>query len=53
MPTKIDDQAKKRVITEFLRWMLKDGQKLAEALGYAPLPKSVVEKELKAIGAVK
>jgi len=53
VPTKIDDQAKKRVITEFLRWMLKDGQKLAEALGYAPLPKSVVEKELKAIGAVK
>ncbi len=33
--------------------MLNDGQKLAEALSYAPLPKAVVEKELKAIGAVK
>lgn len=53
VPAKIDDAAKKRAITEFLRWMLNDGQKMATALGYAPLPKTVVEKELKAIGAVK
>jgi phosphate transport system substrate-binding protein len=53
VPAKIDDAAKKRAITDFLRWMLNDGQKLAAALSYAPLPKAVVEKELKAIGAVK
>ena len=53
VPAKIDDAAKKRAMTEFLRWMLNDGQKMATALGYAPLPKAVIEKELKAIGAVK
>lgn len=53
VPAKIDDPAKKRAITEFLRWMLTDGQKMTEALSYAPLPKAVVEKELKAIGVVK
>ena len=53
VPAKIDDAAKKRVIVDFLGWMLKAGQRSAESLGYAPLPKAVVEKELKAIGAVK
>ena len=53
VPAKIEDPAKKRAITEFLRWMLNDGQKMTAALGYAPLPKAVIEKELKTIGAVK
>jgi hypothetical protein len=33
--------------------MLNDGQKLAEPLAYAPLPKEVVAKETKAISEVK
>jgi ABC-type phosphate transport system substrate-binding protein len=33
----------------FLQWMLDQGQKMTEALHYAPLPKEVVEKEKKAI----
>jgi hypothetical protein len=33
--------------------MLTDGQKEAEGLGYAPLPKEVVAKELKQISLVK
>ena len=53
VPAKIDDAARRRAVTDFLRWMLADGQRMCEALSYAPLPKAVVEKELKAIGAVK
>ena len=30
-----------QVLHDFLLWMLADGQKLAPALGYAPLPSSV------------
>ncbi len=53
VPTKIADAGKRRAITDFLKWMLTDGQKMADALGYAPLPKAVVDMELKAIAAVK
>ena len=53
VPAKIQDAAKKKVITDFLKWMLTDGQGLAEPLAYAKLPKPVVEKELKAISKVK
>ncbi len=53
IPAKIDDPAKKRAIVDFLRWMLTDGQKMAAALSYAPLPKAVVDREMKAIEAIK
>jgi len=53
IPSKIDDAAKKKAITEFLHWMLADGQKYAAGLGYAPLPKEVVAKELKAISLIQ
>jgi phosphate transport system substrate-binding protein len=53
VPDKIDEPAKRRVVTDFLKWMLTDGQRMTEALSYAPLPKAVVEKELKAIAGVK
>jgi hypothetical protein len=33
--------------------MLADGQKMTEALLYAPLPKAVVAKELKAIDKIQ
>jgi len=52
VPSKIDDPAKKKVILDFLHWMLKDGQQLVEALSYAKLPKEVVAKETKAISLV-
>ena len=41
------------VMVDFLKWALTDGQKFAGALGYAPLPASVVELEMKALGKVK
>jgi len=53
IPAKIDDMQKKKVITDFLRWMLADGQKFADALSYAPLPKAVGAKELKAISLIQ
>jgi phosphate transport system substrate-binding protein len=53
VPAKIEDAAKKKTITDFLQWMLTDGQKMTEALAYAPLPKPVVAKELKAISKIQ
>ena len=53
IPEKIADPAKKKAITDFLKWMLTDGQSLTEALEYAKLPKPVVDKELKAIAKIQ
>lgn len=53
VPAKIDDPAKRKVITEFVRWMLADGQGMTEALAYAKLPQPVVAKELKALAKVQ
>jgi phosphate transport system substrate-binding protein len=53
IPTEIKDPAKKKAITDFLAWMLKDGQKYTAALGYAPLPSQVVAKEQKQIALIK
>jgi phosphate transport system substrate-binding protein len=41
------------VLKDFLKWMLKDGQGMASALGYAPLPSSVNAMVSKAIEVVK
>ncbi len=40
---------KGKVMKDFLRWMVKDGQGAAPALGYAPLPDHVKEMVTKAI----
>ncbi|HLH41366.1 MAG TPA: phosphate ABC transporter substrate-binding protein PstS [Bryobacteraceae bacterium] len=53
IPAKISDPAKKKALTDFLAWMLKDGQTMTQALSYAPLPKEVVAKETKAIAKIK
>lgn len=53
IPSQIPDAAKHKAIVAFLKWMLTDGQKEAIGLGYAPLPKEVVTKELKQIDLVK
>jgi phosphate transport system substrate-binding protein len=53
IPQKISDGPKKQALTDFLKWMLADGQKFAEPLAYAPLPKAVVAKEVKAISQVQ
>lgn len=53
VPEKIPDGSKRDAIKGFLKWMMTDGQKYTEALSYAPLPKAVVAKEMKAIAMVQ
>ena len=53
IPTKIQDPVKKKAIADFVKWMLNDGQSMAAALDYAPLPKPVVAKELKAVAKIQ
>ncbi|OGR94055.1 MAG: phosphate ABC transporter substrate-binding protein PstS [Elusimicrobia bacterium RBG_16_66_12] len=48
-----NDEGKGAVLKDFLRWMLKDGQGMASALGYAPLPASVNAMVAKSIEAIK
>ena len=53
IPSTIQDGTKRKVLTDFLHWMLADGQAMAEPLAYARLPKEVVSKEVKAISRIK
>jgi len=53
VPDKIKDDAKRKVIVDYLHWMLTDGQSMTRALEYAPLPDEVVKMELKAIEKIK
>jgi phosphate transport system substrate-binding protein len=47
------DKAKSKAMVDFVKWAITDGQKFAADLGYAPLPKNVVDMEMKAIGQIK
>ncbi len=40
------DPAKGRALAEFIDWAMEDGQKMVEALDYAPLPEPVVKVNL-------
>ena len=44
------DKERARVMVDFLKWAITDGQKFAPDLGYAQLPQPVVEKEMAALG---
>ncbi len=52
IPVQSKDAAKGKIITDFLNWMLTDGQKMTAQLSYAPLPNSVDEKVKAAIKQV-
>jgi len=47
------DKPTAKVFVDFMKWMLTDGQKLAPALGYAPLPAEVVKMEMTALAKIK
>jgi phosphate transport system substrate-binding protein len=47
------DKAAARTMVEFMKWALTDGQTFASALGYAPLPPSVVALEIEALKRIK
>jgi phosphate transport system substrate-binding protein len=47
------DKARAKVMVDFMKWALGDGQKYAGDLGYAPLPAEVVKLELTALARIK
>ena len=47
------DKQRARIMVDFVKWALTDGQKYAPDLGYAPLPKEVVALELEALKRIK
>jgi phosphate transport system substrate-binding protein len=53
IPQQSKDAAKGKILADFLNWMVTDGQKMAAALSYAPLPESVVQKVKEAIKQVR
>lgn len=48
-----NDKRQARTMVEFVRWALTDGQKYARDLGYAPLPKAVIDMELKTLDQIR
>lgn len=52
VPSRISDEQKRKAVTDFLAWMLGEGQDLAEPLDYSRLPRNVVEKEKRAISEI-
>jgi len=53
VPLKSADPAKGKVLRDLLSWIVNSGENEVSAFSYAPLPKSVVEKELKTIYALQ
>ncbi len=47
------DKHKSRLMVDFMKWALTDGQKFAGDLGYAPLPQTVVSLEDAALKKIK
>ena len=53
IPTHSADPAKGRVLKDMLSWIVKSGESEVEALSYAPLPQSMIDKVLKSIYALQ
>ena len=47
------DAMKGKKLVEFLKWAMKDGEKMARDLQYAPLPENVQERVLKRVDEIK
>jgi phosphate transport system substrate-binding protein len=47
------DKAQAKVMLDFMKWALTDGQKFAPELGYAPLPADVVKLETATLAKIK
>jgi phosphate transport system substrate-binding protein len=48
-----EDKERARIMVDFMKWALTDGQQTAPPLHYAPLPKSVVALEMQALGKIQ
>jgi len=53
LPENLESADKKEAVRDLVEWMLSSGQKECSALGYAPLPKEVVERELQLLSKLK
>ena len=53
IPASSKDPAKGKILSDFLNWMVTDGQKMTSALAYAPLPDNVAAKVKAAIKEVR
>jgi phosphate transport system substrate-binding protein len=53
IPAQSKDPAKGKILSDFLNWMVSDGQSMTSALAYAPLPENVAAKVKEAIKQVK
>jgi phosphate transport system substrate-binding protein len=53
IPAQSKNPANGKILSDFLNWMVTDGQKMTSALSYAPLPDNVVQKVKVAIKEVK
>jgi phosphate transport system substrate-binding protein len=47
------DKNQSKVMVEFMKWALTDGQKFTTDLGYAPLPQEIVKLEMAALATIK
>jgi phosphate transport system substrate-binding protein len=47
------DKNRSKIMVDFVKWALSDGQRFAPELGYAPLPEAVVKLELTALDRIK
>jgi phosphate transport system substrate-binding protein len=47
------DKAQSKMMVDFVKWALTDGQKFAPDLGYAPLPDPVVKLEMEVLKTIK
>ena len=53
IPVKGSNQSNRAVLKDLLSWILKSGEEQASGLSYAPLPSSLVEKELKTVYSIQ
>jgi phosphate transport system substrate-binding protein len=53
IPTQSKEQAKAKILVDFVAWMLAEGEKMTADLTYAPLPESVAAKIKEAIKQVR
>jgi phosphate transport system substrate-binding protein len=53
LPRELGGGDKKPVFLELLQWMLSSGQKQCSALGYAPLPREIANRELQLLSTLK
>jgi phosphate transport system substrate-binding protein len=53
VPAHISDDSKRMAMTDFLKWMLGQGQRQAATLGYMVLPATLVTREEAAIAKIQ